>query len=83
MNREEIFKKVVDVASVKLAIDKNKINKDSYLIADLGGTSFQILELVCDLEDEFNCKFPDEAIKDIQTMDNLIDFLEKNSGKNQ
>lgn len=53
------------------------INENTVLIADLGLNSFDLVSLVCAVEDEFDVEIPDRAIKDFKTVGDVIAFIEK------
>lgn len=53
------------------------INKNTGLIADLGFNSFDLVNLACNVEDEFDIEIPDRAIKDFKTIGDVIAFIEK------
>ncbi len=58
MNVESIFPKVREIIADVLVIDEDDINLTSRLIADLGAESIDFLDLVFQLEKEFNVKLP-------------------------
>jgi acyl carrier protein len=50
---------------------------DSKLIDDLGGDSLDAIEVVMDLEDEFHFEFPEEQVKEISTVRDVIELTRK------
>jgi acyl carrier protein len=42
---------------------------------DLGLSSFDALQLVCDVEDQFRCSIPNHKVKELQTVGDLIGYL--------
>ena len=44
---------------------------------DLGADSLDQVELVMELEEEFDVNIPDDAAENIQTVGQAIDFIEK------
>lgn len=44
---------------------------------DLGMTSFDLIQLACVVEDEFDIEIPDSAIKDLKTIADVIALIEK------
>ena len=58
-------------------MENSEINKDSDLKADLGLSSFDLAELACVVEDEFDIEIPNRAIKDFKTVGDVISFIEK------
>lgn len=55
-----------------------EISKESNLKNDLGLNSLDLVELACAIEDEFGVEIPDRAIKDIKTVEDVMNFLEEN-----
>ena len=53
------------------------ITENTVLISDLGLNSFDIINLVCEMEDEFNIAIPDRAIKELKTVGDVMAFIEK------
>jgi acyl carrier protein len=47
---------------------------DSKLIDDLGGDSLDAIEIVMDLEDEFHFEFPEDRVKEISTVRDVIEL---------
>lgn len=58
MNVESIYPKVREIIADVLVIDEEKIDLKSRLIADLGAESIDFLDLVFQLEKEFEIKIP-------------------------
>ena len=77
MDRDLVYQKIIQLLSNKLNIDKTKINGNSYFTSDLGVTSFNVLEIVCDVEDEFHCNIPDSEVQNLQKVDDLVNFIGK------
>lgn len=74
MERDEILHKVLDVVSETLEIDRDALDESSNF-KDLGCDSFDLLELVNALEDEFEMTFPDEDLEKIATVGDAVDGL--------
>lgn len=53
------------------------LSKSTAFIADLGLNSFELVDLACNVEDEFDIEIPDRAIKDFKTVGDVIAFIEK------
>ncbi len=52
------------------------INEDTVLIADLGLNSLDLVNLACNVEDEFGIEIPDRAIRDFKTVGDVMTFIE-------
>ncbi len=53
------------------------LNEDSEVVAELGLTSLQVMELVEHIEDEFDISFPLNVLPDIRTVRDLALQLEE------
>ena len=53
------------------------LTEDSELVAELGLTSLQVMELVEHIEDEFDISFPLNLLPDIRTVRDLAQRLEE------
>lgn len=75
MNRQEILEKVVELVNDTLDIDDVELNEDTNL-KDLGADSFDLLELVTALEDEFELTMDDDDVEKIVTVGQVVDAIE-------
>lgn len=75
MNRQEILEKVVELVNDTLDIDAAELNEDTNL-KDLGADSFDLLELVTALEDEFELTMDDDDVEKIATVGQVVDAIE-------
>ena len=75
MNRQEILEKVVELVNDTLDIEDVELNEDTNL-KDLGADSFDLLELVTALEDEFELTMDDGDVEKIATVGQVVDALE-------
>lgn len=71
------FEKVREVITRQLDIDPETVTMESRLIDDLKADSLDIVELVMDLEQEFDVEIPDEELPKVQTVADIVKFLEK------
>ena len=61
-----------------LGVDESRISMDSKFIDDLGADSLDTVELVMAFEEEFGVEIPDNAAESILTVQDAVDYLEKN-----
>ncbi|MDM8565278.1 acyl carrier protein [Candidatus Halobeggiatoa sp. HSG11] len=73
---EERVKKIV---VEQLSVKDEEVNFDSSFVDDLGADSLDTVELVMALEEEFETEIPDEEAEKIQTVQQAIDYIKKNS----
>ncbi len=74
-----VEERVIDIVAEQLGVDRDKITRDSNFVNDLGADSLDTVELVMELEEEFDINIPDEAAEKIQTVGQAIDHIEKSS----
>ena len=74
---EEVESKVIAVVSEQLGVDKAEISRETSFVDDLGADSLDTVELVMELEDEFDLNIPDEDAEKLQTVGTAIDFILK------
>lgn len=74
--------KVIEIVADQLNVDKDKITRETSFVNDLGADSLDTVELVMELEEEFDISIPDDAAEKIQKVGQAIDFIEKELGQN-
>jgi acyl carrier protein len=76
---EELEKtEIKKIISDKSNIDLEKINDDSSLKDNLGIDSLDIVEIVMDLEEMFNCTIPYEDYEHAMTVKDVFKIVEQN-----
>ena len=74
---QAIEKKVIDIISEQMGVDKAEITRETSFINDLNADSLDTVELVMEFEDEFDMSIPDEEAEKIQTVGAAIDYIIK------
>ena len=70
--------RVIEIVSSQLGVSKENITAETSFISDLGADSLDTVELVMELEEEFDITIPDDAAEKIQTVGQAVEFIEKN-----
>ncbi|MCP4590727.1 MAG: acyl carrier protein [bacterium] len=60
-----------------MGVDKAEISLETSFINDLNADSLDTVELVMELEDEFDMNIPDEEAEKIQTVGAAVSFIQK------
>jgi acyl carrier protein len=72
-----VAERVIEIVAEQLGQEKEKINRETSFVNDLGADSLDTVELVMELEEEFDINIPDDAAEKIQTVGQAIDYIEK------
>ena len=75
----EINGKVVEIIADKLGVDAAEVKAESSFTNDLGADSLDTVELIMELEKEFNVTIPDSDAEKIQTVGDAIAYIENAS----
>ena len=78
-NMSDIAERVKKIVVEHLGVEADKVTADASFIDDLGADSLDTVELVMAFEEEFSVEIPDDVAEKILTVQNAIDFIEKNS----
>lgn len=73
-----ITERVGTIVCNQLDVAKDKVKAEASFINDLGADSLDIVELVMELEEEFDMSIPDEDAEGIRTVGEAIAYIEKN-----
>ena len=70
-----IESRVVKIVCDQMDKTADQIKPETDFVQDLGADSIDTVELVMELEDEFEVSIPDEDAEKIQTVGNAIDYI--------
>lgn len=71
------FEKIREIIAKQLDVDENTITMESSLVDDLKADSLDVVELIMDLEQEFDMEIPDEELPKIRTVGDIVEYVEK------
>ena len=83
MSDEQIRQRVIDIVCEHLAVNKDQVTDNTSFIEDIGADSLDIVELVMELEEEFDIQIPDEQAEKIKTVGEAVEYIKvavKNKG---
>ncbi len=72
---ESIEERVIRIVCNQMGTTQDKVTRATSFVNDLGADSLDTVELVMELEDEFEISIPDEDAEKIQTVGNAIDYI--------
>jgi acyl carrier protein len=76
-----IEKRVIEIVCENLGVNKDQVTRSTSFTEDIGADSLDIVELVMELEEEFEITIPDDQAEKIKTVGEAIDYIEKEIGK--
>ncbi len=68
--------KVKEIIANQLSVKVADIKDDTNIAEELGADSLDLVEILMSLEDEFGVSIPDEAIPEIKTIKDIVEFIE-------
>jgi acyl carrier protein len=76
MKVASVQERVIDIVAEQLGVDKEKVTPETSFVNDLGADSLDTVELVMELEEEFDITIPDDAAEKIQTVGQAVQYIE-------
>lgn len=70
-----MFEKMKEIIAEQLSVGENEIQVTSNFKDDLGADSLDLFELVMALEEEYSVEIPAEDLANINTVQDVIDYL--------
>lgn len=70
------FEKVKQIIAEQLGIDEGTINMETDLVNDLKADSLDVVELIMEIEQEFEMDIPDEVLKEVKTIKDIVEYID-------
>ncbi|HOR21192.1 MAG TPA: acyl carrier protein [Ruminococcus sp.] len=74
-----IFEKIRDIIVDQLGVDEDEVTTEANIQDDLGADSLDVVDLIRTIEDEYDLSIPDEAVEEIKTVGDIVNYIEKNA----
>ena len=71
-----VEERVIEIVCENLGVNKEQVQRKTSFIEDIGADSLDIVELVMELEEEFEITIPDDQAEKIKTVGEAIDYIE-------
>jgi acyl carrier protein len=79
MSDNEILDRVKKIVVDRLSVDEADVKPEASFKDDLDADSLDIVELVMELEDEFNLEISDEDAEKIQTVGDVVSYIKSHT----
>ncbi|GEO25157.1 acyl carrier protein [Alicyclobacillus acidoterrestris] len=71
----DTFDRVKKIIVDRLSVDEDKVTMEATFKDDLGADSLDIVELIMELEDEFDLEISDEDAEKISTVGDVVTYI--------
>jgi len=76
-DEKTIEQRVKAIITEQLGVNPDQVTPDAKFIEDLGADSLDTVELVMALEEEFGQEIPDEEAEKLQSVGDVIKYIEE------
>ncbi|WP_042356273.1 acyl carrier protein [Bacillus rubiinfantis] len=71
----EVLERVTKIIVDRLGVDESQVTLEASFKDDLGADSLDVVELVMELEDEFDMEISDEDAEKISTVGDAVNYI--------
>jgi len=75
----DVFERVKRIIVERLGVEESEVTPEASFKDDLGADSLDVVELVMELEDEFDMEISDEDAEKITTVGEVVQYIESRS----
>ena len=72
----DTFEKVSDIIGKRFELSETKITMDTTW-EEIGADSIDLVDLISELEDEFDISIPDDSIEDLKTIGDVVNLIDE------
>ena len=71
-----LLEDITEVVVEQLSVSADEVKGDAKFVEDLGADSLDVVELVMALEEKFDIEIPDDEAEKIQTVNDVVAYVE-------
>jgi acyl carrier protein len=79
-DKNAIAERIIEIVAEKMDKPKEEIVPEKSFVNDLGADSLDTVELMMDIEDEFDVSIPEEEAQKIVTIGDAIKYVQEHAG---
>lgn len=76
MANNEVFEKIKSIVIDKLGIEDSKIKMEADIIKDFNADSLDLVELLMDVESEWDIIIEDEDVAELHTIEDVVNYID-------
>ena len=80
MANEEILDGLADIVEEVAGVAKDDVTVDKSFVDDLDIDSLSMVEIAVAAQDKFGVEIPDDQLKDLSTVQDVVTYVAKNAG---
>ena len=77
MSEKEIFQKLKTIIVDQLGVNEENVTMEATFVDDLAADSLDIVELIMNIEEEFDLEIPDNDTEKIVTIGDVVKYIEE------
>lgn len=74
----DVFDRIKNIIVERLDVDESKVTENASFKDDLEADSLDVVELIMELEDEFDLEIADEDAEKIETAGDAVNYINSN-----
>ena len=80
MNEQEILAGLGEIVEEIAGVPANEVTPSKSFVDDLDIDSLSMVEIAVAAQDKFGVEIPDDQLKDLTTVQDVVNFVTKNAG---
>ena len=80
MNEAEILTGLGEIVDEVAGVPADQVTPDKSFVDDLDIDSLSMVEIAVAAQDKFGVEIPDDQLKDLTTVQDVVNFVSKNAG---
>ncbi|MBB4735052.1 acyl carrier protein [Micrococcus cohnii] len=76
-SKEEILAGLAEIVNEETGLETDEVQLDKSFTDDLDIDSISMMTIVVNAEEKFDVKIPDEEVKNLKTVQDAVDYIEK------
>jgi len=77
----DVFDRVKSIIADRLDVEESKVTMEASFKDDLEADSLDVVELIMELEDEFDMEIADEEAEKLNTVGDAVDYINNNQSE--